>query len=362
MKIIQIVPTLNYGDAIGNHVIAIKHIIEKMGYKTAIYCYSFHEKITEPNVCLISTLKDLKSSDIVIYHMSIGSELNRQVADFKCRKIMIYHNITPPHFFEIDSYDKVEMCRNGLADVKALAGKFDYCIADSSFNRQDLINMGYDGDKIDVISIMVAMDDYKSTPDQSIIDHYNDGYTNILFVGRVAPNKKHEDMIRAFAYYKKNINPKSRLILAGSHDDQSNYYNYLTAYIEKIGVRDIEFTSHISFAGILALYKTADVFLCLSEHEGFCVPLIEAMIFDVPIIAYSSCAVPETMGESGIVVENKSPVFLSKVIDAVINDENLRKCMIESERKRLEDFKYAPLSKQFQEALEKFIGNVKKKA
>lgn len=361
MRIIQMVPTLNYGDAVGNYVIAIKHIIEDMGYKTAIYCNNIHKKITEPDVYLASKLNDLKTTDVVIYHMSIGDELNHTVAAFKCRKIMIYHNITPPHFFEIDCADKVESCRKGLEDVKALAGKFDRCIAVSNFNKQDLISMGYDADTIDVVPIIVALDDYKQTPDQEIIDHYSDGYTNILFVGRVAPNKKHEDMIRAFAYYKENINPKSRLILAGSHDGVNNYYTDLVAYIEELGVKDVEFTSHISFAGILGLYKSADVFLCMSEHEGFCVPLVEAMVFDVPIIAYDSCAVPETMGGSGIVVDNKNPVYLSKVIDRVVTDEKLRNYMIESQRKRLDDFRYEPLSRQFREVLEKFLENIKKK-
>lgn len=361
MKIFQIVPSLNYGDAIGNHVIALKHIIADMGYTTAIYTESIHKKITEPDVYLVSQLKTPDPEDIIIYHMSIGSDLNLKIADMGCRKIMIYHNITPPHFFSIDDIQKVESCQRGLDDVMKMKGKFDYHIAVSEFNKSDLVAMGYDADKIDVLPIILAMDDYRNTePDAATIDKLNDGYTNILFVGRVAPNKKHEDIIRAFAYYNREINPKSRLILAGNYDGVNNYYTELVDYIKEIKNDNIQFTSHISFAEILGLYKAADMFLCLSEHEGFCVPLAEAMMFDLPVIAYDSCACPETMGGSGIVVDSKDPVFLAKVMDRVARDEELRKDMIESQRRRLEDFEFEPLSKRFRELIENFISKEKK--
>lgn len=361
MKIIQIVPNLNYGDAIGNHVIALKHTIEEMGHKTAIYCNDIHPKITEPDVFLTSELTELKADDTVIYHMSIGSELNRKVSDLKCRKIMVYHNITPPRFFAVDSFDKATVCKNGLDDVKKMAGKFDYCIADSEFNKSDLVNMGYDADTIEVLPIIISMDDYKQPPDEKTVQKYSDGITNILFVGRIAPNKKHEDLIRAFTYYNKNINRKSRLILAGSYDGKNgSYYSDLKDYVQALGSENIIFTGHTSFAEILGYYKTADIFLCMSEHEGFCVPLVEAMMFDVPIIAYDSCAVPETMGESGIVTDIKEPVFISAVLDRVINDETLRKHMISSQQKRLEYFMAEPLKKRFKGILEGFISDAKK--
>ncbi len=362
MRVIQIVPSLNYGDAIGNHIIALKHIIADMGYSTAIYTESIHKKITEPDVYLVTQLTGLKPEDVVIYHMSIGDDLNLKVAEYKCRKIMIYHNITPPHFFSIDCAQKVESCQRGLDDVKKMVGKFDYHIAVSEFNKRDLVSMGYDPDTIDVFPIIMDMNDYRQTvPDKSIIEKYNDGYTNILFVGRVAPNKKHEDIIRAFAYYNQEINPKSRLILAGNYDGINNYYTELVEYIKEIQNENIIFTSHISFAEILGLYAGSDMFMCLSEHEGFCVPLVEAMLFDLPIIAFDSCAVPETMGGSGIVIDNKNPVFVAKVMDKVATNQELRQDMIASQRKRLEDFEFEPLSKKFRELLGNFVEQAKKK-
>lgn len=355
MKIYQIVPTFNYGDAIGNDVIAIKHIIEDMKIETAVYAGSVSPRIKESNSYNISEMPKVSEDDIVIYHMGDGSYLNTMVTELNCRKIMIYHNITPYEFFNIDNIQASENCRKGLNDMLKMKGCFTSYIADSEFNKNDMIEMGYKANQIEVIPVAIPFDDYKQTPDKNMEASLSDGMTNIVFVGRIAPNKKHEDLIRTFDYYKKHINPNSRLILAGSANLNGMYYKDLVSYIEELGTKDIIFPGHISFAEILAIYKTASVFLCLSEHEGFCVPLLEAMTFDVPIIAYDAGAVPETMGGSGIVIDDKNPVFLSKIIDGVVNDQNLRKNIIELQRKRLEDFAYDKIKTKFQNYIRDFL-------
>ncbi len=356
MNIYQIVTTLNFGDAIGNDVIAIKHVIEDMGLKTAVYSESIAPKVKEPNCMTLEHFPKLHDDDIVIYHMGNGSPLNEAVTHLDCRKIMIYHNITPYEFFNLDSPSASENCRKGLQDVKTvMRGKFNAYIADSAFNKSDLVRMGYPADSISVIPVIVPLDDYKQKPDASMVEELSDGVTNIVFVGRIAPNKKHEDLIRTFAYYKKHVNHDSRLILVGSSNADGMYFRDLQAYIEELNVKDVVFAGHISFAEILAIYKTAHVFLCMSEHEGFCVPLLEAMTFDVPIIAYDACAVPETLGGAGVVVDNKDPVFLSKVIDGIVKNQAMRSQIIKAQRERLKYFEYERIKNQFQEFLRDFI-------
>lgn len=356
MKIYQIVPTLNFGDAIGNDVIAIKHVIEDMGIKTYIYSNAVADKIKEPNVYTVDVMPKVSENDIVIYHMGSGSPFNEMAAELNCRKIMIYHNITPYEFFNIDNPAASENCRQGLEDmVKVMKGKFTAYLADSEFNKSNMIEMGYKAKDIDVIPVIVPFEDYKQTPDAKMVKKLSDGITNIVFVGRIAPNKKHEDIIRAFAYYKKHTNPKSRLILVGSSNPSGVYYPDLVSYIEELGVEDVVFPGHISFAEILAIYKTAHVFLCMSEHEGFCVPLLEAMTFDVPVIAYNACAVPETLGGSGIVVDDKDPVFLSRVIDETVNNQSMRQAVIKAQRERLKFFEYEKIKKELQEYIRNFI-------
>lgn len=115
------------------------------------------------------------------------------------------------------------------------------------------------------------------------MEHYkDDGYTNFIFVGRVAPNKKQEDVIRAFYCYKKYCNPKSRLFIVGSYNGMERYYHRLRRYVGALELDNVVFTGHIPFAQILAYYHLADLFLCMSDHEGFCVPLVEAMYFNLP--------------------------------------------------------------------------------
>ena len=355
MKIYQIVPALNYGDAIGNDVIAIKHIIEDMKIPTAVYTGVISPKITEPDTYTISEMPKIREDDIIIYHMGSASSLNMMVSKLNCRKIMIYHNITPYEFFRIDNITATESCRKGLEDMVEMRGCFNSYLADSEFNKSDMIKMGYKENQIEVIPVVIPFDDYKQKPNSAMVAKLSDDITNIVFVGRIAPNKKHEDIIRTFDYYKKNINPKSRLILVGSANLNGMYYGNIKSYIDELGTKDIIFPGHISFAEILAIYKTADVFLCLSEHEGFCVPLLEAMTFDVPIIAYNAGAIPETMGGSGVVVDNKDPVFLSKVIHGVVTDEKMKNDIINMQRKRLEDFAFDKIKNKFQSYLRKFI-------
>jgi glycosyltransferase involved in cell wall biosynthesis len=166
-------------------------------------------------------------------------------------------------------------------------------------------------------------------------------------------------VIAAFYYYKKLYNPDAKLILAGSYKPDDIYYQRLIKYIRRLAIRDVTFTGHTKFNYILGYYKSADVFLCMSEHEGFCVPLVEAMMFDVPVIAYDSTAIPGTLNGSGILLEDKDPVFVAGCIDRVVRDKNLRQQMIEGERKRLKDFEYDSIAAMFKNYLNAFINRTK---
>ena len=170
----------------------------------------------------------------------------------------------------------------GIKAAKRLAKTADYAIAVSEYNKQDLIRLGFTCD-IEVLPILIPFEDYEKKPNAGVLRRYDDDYVNILFTGRIVPNKKQEDVIETFYYYKKYINPKSRLILAGSYVDVGKYHEKLELFARKLGLADVIFTGQIRFDEILAYYRLADVFLCMSEHEGFCVPLVEAMYFDVPM-------------------------------------------------------------------------------
>ena len=359
MRVIQLISTIAFGDAVSNDTLALQDVIKSMGYTTRIYAESvvtpYDSKIALP----IEEVGELSKDDIAIYHLSTGSQLSFDFADYKCRKIVIYHNITPPEFFDGNNQFIKGINEWGLEGARYLKDKVDYCLADSEFNKQNLIDMGYTC-PIDVLPIVIPMKDYQKTPAKAAMKDFGDNYTNIMFAGRVAPNKKQEDIIAAFYYYKKLYNPNSRLILVGSCKPEEVYFQRLQTYIRRLGIRDVIFTGHRKFNYILGCYKSADVFVCMSEHEGFCVPLVEAMMFDVPVIAYNSTAIPWTLNGSGILLDDKDPVLVAGCIDKLVKDNNLKQKVIQKQRERLKDFEYEKIATMFKEYLNAFINGQKK--
>lgn len=358
MNIYQIIVTLAHGDAIGNNTQITGEIIKGLGYKTQIYAENFEKIFSSKVVLPFDKMPTPHKDDIVIYQMCECSKINKILPEWNCKKIAVYHNITPPHFFHNFSPMQENYQHTGLYEIEQLKDCFDLVIAVSNFNKSDLISMGYSPWKIKVLPIILKMSDYKQTPDSAIINKYSDSCTNILFVGRIAPNKKIENIIRIFAYYKQHYDMTARLFLIGSFFNKE-YQKYLEKYINIIGVNDVIFCGHISFAEVLAFYSVADMFLCMSEHEGFCVPLVEAMIFDTPIIAYGTTAIPETLGGSGLLSDTNDPVFVAELMNKIREDVELRQQIVEGQRKRLHDFEPEILAQQFVGCIQDVINEVK---
>lgn len=353
MKVVQIVPTLAYGDAVGNDVMAIKQILRGAGYITEIYAENVVKPLSKTTAKSTEQLHTLRKEDVAILHLSTGAKVNSDFASLQCRKIVCYHNVTPPEYFaKNDTYVK-KINEWALQNVAFLADKVDYCLADSEFNKEDLIRMGYRC-KTDVLPILIPFDEYKREPDDLLMEKYQD-VPVVLFTGRIAPNKRIEDVIRAFAMYKKYYNAKAVLLLVGSYKETDIYYMKLITYLERIQVEDVVFTGHIRFDEILACYRSADVFLCQSEHEGFCVPLVEAMFFQIPIVAYESTAIPYTLGESGILMDTKDPLVVAGMLDRVYENEQLREHLIAEEQRRLMDFSYDKIKEQFLQCINDFV-------
>lgn len=353
-RIIQLVSTVNYGDAVGNDVIAIQNALRGAGYTTAIFAETIHPKIPSGTVFSIEILPALREDDVILYHFAAEDHFEEFIKKAPCKVVLRYHNVTPPHFF--DGYDaKAKLnTERGLAEIKALKDDIDYGIVVSEFNRDDLISYGYKC-PIDVAPILVQFDDYRQTPNQKVIEKYKDEKHNVLFVGRMAPNKKVEDVISSFAEYKKTYDRDARLFLVGSFQETDKYYNELLRHIDKLGVEDVIFPGHIGFDEILAYYSIADLFLCMSEHEGFCVPLVEAMFFGVPIVAYDSCAVPNTLGGSGCLVHQKDYKDIANKMFDIVNNADRQKTLIDGQNNRLKAFEHGVIEKQILDFLKNYI-------
>ena len=344
IKIIQVLPTISYGDAVSNDAINIDKFLRKNGYKTEIYAENIDKKL-KGKVFKISKLKKVNKNDILIYHKSTGTDLSFLLERYKCKKVMRYHNITPGKYLEKYNkylYNLVEYGRKGLEHASRY---FDYSLAVSDYNKSELDELKYKNTT--TLPILVPFEDYKKEPDKKVIKKYSDRKKNILFVGRIAPNKAQEDVVKSFYYYKKYVNKDSRLILVGNDNGFENYSDLLKKLVKELGLEnDVVFPGHIKFEEILAFYKVADLFLCMSEHEGFCVPLVESMFFEVPILAYNSSAIKDTLGNSGVIVNKKDYFLISELINYILSDENVKKEIIKNQNKRLEDFKLEKVEKQ----------------
>lgn len=355
MKIIQLLPTLSYGDGVGNDTLAIDKIIKEMGYATKIYAENIDSRIKKGLAEKVEKMPRIASDDIIIYHLSTGTPLNDRIMDFHCKKLIVYHNITPAHFFKNYSRISFDLCESGRAAVAKLHHTADYCWAVSSYNRQELLECGYPC-KIDIVPIVVPFEDYSGEPDKAVLKRYSDDWVNIVFVGRISPNKKQEDLIKTFYYYKNYINPKSRLFLVGSYNGTERYYDRLCRYIEELNLGDVHITGHIKFQEILSYYHLADIFLCMSEHEGFCIPLLEAMYFEIPIVAYAYTGVAETLAYAGLKFTEKDCKAAAEMMHMILTKDELRKKIIEQQNNRLQDFTYEKTKEKIVSYLKGFIG------
>lgn len=352
MRVIQVLPTFLYGDAIGNDTIALDKALKEFGYETMIYAGSLDPRLPRHLAKKIDEWEEPHAEDVILYHMAIAWPSVQLIRKAKCRKIAIYHNITPPYFYFGYSSASYAACADGLKQVEELRDAFDYCLADSEFNKQDLISYGYSC-PIDVLPILIPFEDYQQALKAS--EKEKSKGANILFVGRVVPNKKFEDIIAAFALYQRYYDPDAKLDLIGKKSDKEPYYQQLTAYAAELGVRNVTFTGGVKFSEILRHFAEADVFLCMSEHEGFCVPLIEAMLFELPILAYDACAVKDTMGAGGILLKEKNMLEAAGLMDHLVRDTELRSRIIHNQKLRLEELRYENVAKQFHTYLKAFL-------
>ena len=356
MKIIQLLPALAYGDAVGNDTIALHEALVGMGYDTEIYAEYVDKRIKGNFAHSYADMPALAENDIILYHFSTGSEaLAKILKKAKCRKVMVYHNITPGRFFAPYDPDIQALVDDGRRELVELRPVFEACICDSHYNLKDLKAAGYDC-PMAVLPILIPFDDYDRVPDEKVLSQYsNDGYVNFLFVGRIVPNKKQEDVIKAFAYYHKHINDKSRLFIVGNPNSQT-YFQRLAAYAAKLGLAEsVKFTGSIHFTEILSYYRLADVFVCMSAHEGFCVPLVEAMYFHKPVIAYAESAVAETMGDGTGWVEKKTPAYVASCVEHILGNEQARQELLARQDECLDRFAHDRINTRFKELMDQII-------
>ena len=348
----QVLATLGYGDAIGNEAIGIQRILRAAGYESRIYVQTADPRVEHFTNDYHELVADSDEDNILIHHFSIGSRASRVAYALPDRMILIYHNITPPHYFIDVNHTLVQQCFSGRRELTAYIDRCDLALGDSTFNQSELEQMGFP-----VTGVLPVIPDFEHLnlkPNPLLSDCFDDEWTNILFVGRVIPNKRIEDVIRFVHTYQTRYNPKTRLLLVGSHDGFADYHATISALIGRLGTHDVHLIGHVSNEELTSIYDIADIFLSASEHEGFCVPLIEAFYKEIPVLAFHAAAVPSTMDGAGVLYEHKDPRHVASLMHAVLSDNFLADEIIRSQNEALERLQ----AKNFSETLLDFIGQV----
>jgi glycosyltransferase involved in cell wall biosynthesis len=325
----QVLATLGYGDAIGNHAIGICRALRNAGYESDIFVETADWRLKH----LTRDYRDLVNGsgpgNVLIHHYSIGSRASRLAYALPERMILVYHNITPSRYFVDIAPLFAKLCYMGRRELRAFIPRCDLALGASEFNRQELEAAGFP--VTGVLPVVPGFDHLDRAPDRRIAARFDDDWTNLLFVGRVIPNKKIEDLVRFFEAYRRFFNPRARLLIVGSHAGFEQYYTMLQRFAGEIGARQVYFLGQVSDAELAAWYDVADVFLCASEHEGFCVPLVEAFHVGVPVVAYAAAAVPATMDGAGVLYDRKDPVEVAALIDQVVANGAFREAVLASQ-------------------------------
>jgi glycosyltransferase involved in cell wall biosynthesis len=337
----QVLATLGYGDAIGHEVLGIQRTLAAAGYHSSIFVETADPRLEDLTLDYRDMVGRITPDDVLIHHFSIGSRASRTAYALPGRMALVYHNITPPEYFIGVHKDLVKLCFRGRRELTAYIGRCELALGDSEYNRLELEALGFPN--TGVLPVVPDFTHLDVVPDRALAGGFDDDWTNVMFVGRVIPNKKFEDVIRAFHVYRTRHNPRSRLLLVGSYSGFEKYLELLTALVARLGTPDVHFLGHVSNEELSALYDVADLFLCASEHEGFCVPLMEAFYKRVPVLAYAATAVPATMNGGGVLYETKDPADIAKVMDAVLSDAALEQAVVQSQdaaldRLRAKDF------------------------
>jgi L-malate glycosyltransferase len=332
-RVHQLLAALSYGDAIGNEALAIQALLRRDGFESEIFAERVHPRMAGRALPLWHYPRVSSKDTVCLFHFSIGSAAGPLIHGLPDRLGIIYHNITPAHFFLGFHRHLAGLCYHGRRELQAYAERTELALGDSELNRRELEEAGFR--QTGVLPIVLELDGYRRPPSPVVRRLYGDGRTNILFVGRIIPNKKVEDLIRVFAVYQRFLDPGSRLLLVGDHRGHERYLARLLELVQELRLDGVVFSGHVDDDELLGYYSVAQAFLCLSEHEGYCVPLVEAMNAGLPVIAYDAGAVRETLDGGGVLLREKRPEVVAELLHALVHDHGLRSAVLATQARAI---------------------------
>jgi glycosyltransferase involved in cell wall biosynthesis len=349
MKVVQLVNSLDLGDAVSLSVFELATCLTALGYETAIHARLIAEGVARAG----RPIEELRVApdDVLLLHFAAGTPLMELVLGLTCRKVLVYHNITPPEFFA-DAPETRRVCVEGRSQLASAVGRFDAYVGVSAYNCDELAAIGCPSPSV----LPIVFDPERLLRHRPASGSARaDGGFRLLFVGRVAPNKRFEDVIRVFDHLRRGALPDAQLVLVGECRAHLAYYDALVALAARLGCAErVVFTGKVDDATLAAHYARADAFLSMSAHEGFCLPLLESMAFGVPTFAYGAGAVRETMGEAGVLIVERRLREIAELIHVVTSTPTIRQRLVQGQHAHIRRFSRPNVSRLLAEMLARF--------
>jgi glycosyltransferase involved in cell wall biosynthesis len=325
---------LTYGDAVSFDAVNKWRSLRELGVPGELYASvrdDHHRRLAQP----VEAHRPA-ADELIVFHYSTWSRAAEYVQRLPdARVLLVYHNITPTRWFEGVHTGAEEDSRLGRARLPGFVRQTPYAVAMSEYSRRELEEVGFaDTGVVPLLIDFAELDE----PAPALSERLRDGYVNVLSVSRIAPNKRHEDTIKLFYYYKRLINPRSRLLLVGG-TVVGGYRLWLERLVRRLGLGpDVLFPGHVTNRDMAAYFRSAQAYVCMSEHEGFGSPLLQAMYCRVPVLAFEATAVPFTVGDAGVLLRRKDPRAGAEALRLLVDETPLRRRMIEKGRARVAEF------------------------
>ena len=345
MIVNQWVPAAHTGDAIGDSARRVRDLLRAQGHESELYALTIDDALKHD----VRSLSDPAAGrgDLTIFHYALPSPMTEAFARLKAGRVLQYHNVTPASYFAPYDPALFRLASLGRRELATLAGRVDLALGDSEYNRRELASLGFERTGVFPIAVDTARVT-RHTRRPALERLLDDGLVNFLFVGRIAPNKKIEDHIKLAEEYKRYVDAYYRFIFVGRYDVAPRYYSTIRALMSELRLLNDRFlfTGPVPDEELAVYYRHAAVYVSLSEHEGFCVPLVEAMAADVPVLAYAAAAVPDTLDGAGVQFAPKDLEYAAELLGALAFDDPLRARVIAGQRRRLADFGDARISRE----------------
>ncbi|NBI47536.1 glycosyltransferase [Burkholderia sp. ISTR5] len=334
-------------DAVTNSMLMIQAMLRELGFQSEIFAEHVAPELTGS----VRYFREYAGSvdDVMLLHHSMGHDQDEWILGLPGTTFLVYHNITPESFFDERSPFRHYSVK-GRAQLDTFREHFAAAIAVSNLNAEELRERGYD--KVETIPLLVDAQRVRMAPWNDALVQEQSQIPTVLFVGRVSPNKAHRDLVEAAAQLRAILPGPFQFVFVGGYGEEEPYYLELRKLIDELDLGEIvRFAGKVSDADLYGWYRAASLFLCLSDHEGFGVPLIEAMSFDLPVIAYASSNIESTLGGAGLLVHDKHPRAVASLVRVLMEDHALRRAVVAEQRKRVRQFERPALLEQLQHFL-----------